>query len=176
VAGEGAVDAWREEMRCAHLYRAIASAEAGTPREQFFRGLADEARARAAKQAGPDLPARFEPDLRTRIVEWLVRRFGPRATQGILAAMHLRGLSVYHQPDLPPPRPATLEEMRERRRGAGAGGILRAAVFGANDGLVSNASLMLGVAGAAAISAASLRAGAAAPGARSPWRRASTSR
>ena len=161
MAGEGAVDAWREEMRCAHLYRAIASAEAGTPREQFFRGLADEARARAAKQAGPDLPARFEPDLRTRIVERLVRRFGPRATQGILAAMHLRGLSVYHQPDLPPPRPATLEEMQERRRGAGTGGNLRAAVFGANDGLVSNASLMLGVAGASDASAAILLAGAA---------------
>ena len=159
MAGEGAVDAWREEMRCAHLYRAIASAEAGTPREQFFRGLADEAQARAAKRAGPGVPARFEPDLRTRLVERLVRRFGPRATQGILASMHLRGLSVYHQPDLPPPRPATLAEMRERRRGAG--GNLRAAVFGANDGLVSNASLMLGVAGASDSSAAILLAGAA---------------
>ena len=51
--------------------------------------------------------------------------------------------------------------MRERRRGAGTGGNLRAAVFGANDGLVSNASLMLGVAGASDVSAAILLAGAA---------------
>ena len=90
---------------------------------------------------------RFTPDLRTRLVERLVRRFGPRATRGILATMNLRGLSVYGQPDLPPPRPATLDEMAERRRGSGTGN-LRAAVFGANDGLVSNASLMFGVAGA----------------------------
>ena len=159
MAGEDSVGAWREEKRCAHLYRAIASVEAGTPREQLFRGLAEEAEAHAAKHAGA--PARFEPDLRTRIVERLVRHFGPRATQGMLAAMNLRGLSVYRQPELPPPRAATLEEMRERRREGGAGGNLRAAVFGANDGLVSNASLMLGVAGASDVSATILLAGAA---------------
>src|ERR671931_325704 len=39
--------------------------------------------------------------------------------------------------------------MFERRhRGLGGGGNLRAAVFGVNDGLVSNAGLILGVAGA----------------------------
>ena len=161
MAGEGAVDAWREEMRAARLYRSIARAEAGTPREQLFRGLADEAEARAAKRGGAAARKRFAPDLRTRIVEALVRRFGPRATQGILAAMGLRGLSVYREPDLPPPRPATLEEMAERRRGVGTGGNLRAAVFGVNDGLVSNASLMLGVAGASDSSTAILLAGAA---------------
>ena len=161
MAGEGAVDAWREEMRAAHLYRAIANAEAGTPREPLFRGLAADADARAAKRGGTAPPARFAPDLRTRLVERLIRRFGPRATRGILATMNLRGLSVYHQPDLQPPRPATLEGMAERRRGVGTGGNLRAAVFGVNDGLVSNASLMLGVAGASDDSSAVLLAGAA---------------
>jgi vacuolar iron transporter family protein len=157
VAGEGAGDAWREGMRAAHLYRTIAGVEAGTPREQLFRGLAADAEGRAAKQGGA--PSRFKPDLRTRIVARLVRRFGPRATQGILATMNLRGLSVYRQPDLPPPRAATLEEMRERRRGSGSN--LRAAVFGANDGLVSNASLMFGVAGATDGTTGVLLAGAA---------------
>jgi VIT1/CCC1 family predicted Fe2+/Mn2+ transporter len=38
---------------------------------------------------------------------------------------------------------------RDHRRGAAAGGSLRAAVFGVNDGLVSNLSLVMGVAGAA---------------------------
>jgi VIT1/CCC1 family predicted Fe2+/Mn2+ transporter len=161
VAGEGAVDAWREEMRCAHLYRTIADAERGTPRERLFRGLAAEAEARATQHGGPTAPVRYRPDLRTRIVDRLVRRFGPRATHGILRTLGLHGLSVYGQPDLPPPRPATLAEMRERRRGAGSGGNLRAAVFGANDGLVSNASLMLGVAGASDVSATILLAGAA---------------
>ena len=157
MAGEGAGDAWREGMRAAHLYRTIAGVEAGTPREQLFRGLAADAEGRAAKQGGA--PSRFKPDLRTRIVARLVRRFGPRATQGILATMNLRGLSVYRQPDLPPPRAATLEEMRERRRGSGSN--LRAAVFGANDGLVSNASLILGVAGATDGTTGVLLAGAA---------------
>jgi len=160
LAGEGAVDAWREEMRCAHLYRAIADVEKGTPRESLFRGLAADAEARAAKQ-GTAGKAQYRPDLRTRIVDRLVHRFGPRATQGILATLGLRGLSVYRQPDLPTPRAATLEEMRARRRGSGGGGNLRAAVFGANDGLVSNASLMLGVAGASDASATILLAGAA---------------
>ena len=38
--------------------------------------------------------------------------------------------------------------VEHRHRGLGGGGNLRAAVFGVNDGLVSNASLILGVAGA----------------------------
>ena len=38
--------------------------------------------------------------------------------------------------------------IEHRHRGLGGGGNLRAAVFGVNDGLVSNASLILGVAGA----------------------------
>jgi len=33
----------------------------------------------------------FIPDLRTRLVSGLVRRYGPRAMRGILAAMKVRG-------------------------------------------------------------------------------------
>jgi VIT1/CCC1 family predicted Fe2+/Mn2+ transporter len=43
--------------------------------------------------------------------------------------------------------PTSVSEVGERHRGYG-GGNLRAAVFGVNDGLVSNASLIMGVAGA----------------------------
>src|SRR5205814_2316624 len=45
--------------------------------------------------------------------------------------------------------PTSVEEVGRRHRGVG-GGNLRAAVFGVNDGLVSNTSLILGVAGATA--------------------------
>ena len=48
-----------------------------------------------------------------------------------------------------------------RHRGLASGGNLRAAVFGVNDGLVSNASLILGVAGAAAEPAIILLSGVA---------------
>src|SRR5436190_1447200 len=45
--------------------------------------------------------------------------------------------------------PSSVDEVGQRHHGLGASaGNLRAAVFGINDGLVSNASLILGVAGA----------------------------
>jgi VIT1/CCC1 family predicted Fe2+/Mn2+ transporter len=67
--------------------------------------------------------------------------------RGILAAMKVRGLSVYSHAQPGHPAPTSIEEMGQRHRGVG-GGNLRAAVFGVNDGLVSNLSLILGVAGA----------------------------
>ncbi len=107
-------------------------------------------------------PQAFRPALRARIVAGLARRFGPRSIRGVLAAMKLRGLSIYGAP-LPTaghamPTSATDVGARHRR---GVGGNLRAAVFGVNDGLISNASLVLGVAGAGAGSAYVLTAGAA---------------
>jgi len=62
----------------------------------------------------------------------------------------LRGMSVY-SPGLAAgghTMPTSVSEVGKRHRGFG-GSNLRAAVFGVNDGLVSNASLILGVAGAA---------------------------
>jgi VIT1/CCC1 family predicted Fe2+/Mn2+ transporter len=46
--------------------------------------------------------------------------------------------------------PVTVSEVGRRHRGVQSGGNLRAAVFGINDGLVSNASLIMGIAGATA--------------------------
>ena len=45
--------------------------------------------------------------------------------------------------------PTSVSQVGVRHKGYG-GGNLRAAVFGVNDGLVSNTSLIMGVAGAAA--------------------------
>jgi VIT1/CCC1 family predicted Fe2+/Mn2+ transporter len=153
---QAALESWTEEMRSAHLYRVIAEAETGTPRERLFRGLADEAETQAAIWAksvrgqGEAVPAAFTPDFRTRVVERLVRRYGARKTRGILAAMKVRGLSVYGHAQPGHPRPTSIEEMAKRHRGVGTGGNLRAGVFGVSDGLVSNLSLILGVAGASA--------------------------
>jgi vacuolar iron transporter family protein len=92
----------------------------------------------------------------------LVRRFGPRHLRGVLAAMKLRGLSIYsaslgvsgHQ------MPTSATEVGARHRSS-VGGNLRAAVFGVNDGLVSNASLVMGIAGAGASGAYVLTTGVA---------------
>ena len=69
----------------------------------------------------------------------------------MLAAMKVRGLSVYDsQRSLAGHlMPTSVSDVGARHKGYG-GGNLRAAVFGVNDGLVSNTSLIMGVAGAAA--------------------------
>src|SRR5712692_10846860 len=140
-SGEG----WLDETRSAYLYRVIAEAERGSPRSELFQELAREAEGQAAiwaKNAGLASVPAFVPDLRTRIVAGLVRRHGARAMRGILAAMKVRGLSVYSHAASGHPSPTSVDEIGKRHRGFGAGGNLRAAVFGINDGLVSNLSLI----------------------------------
>ncbi|HXR89284.1 MAG TPA: VIT1/CCC1 transporter family protein [Steroidobacteraceae bacterium] len=105
-----------------------------------------------AQRAGASIPQPFGayvPNLRARIVARLVRYFGPRSVRSVLAAMKLRGLSVYSAPAAVAGHamPTTVADVGARHRRS-IGGNLRASVFGVNDGLVSNASLVLGVAGA----------------------------
>jgi VIT1/CCC1 family predicted Fe2+/Mn2+ transporter len=149
------VESWREEQQSAYLYRLLADLEHGTAREKLFAELAHEAESQAAfwleavRKAGGAVPSTYRPGSRTRIVVWLTRRFGPQSMRSVLAAMKVRGMSVYGKPEPGHPMPEPSTGMERRHRGLASGGNLRAAVFGVNDGLVSNASLILGVAGAA---------------------------
>jgi VIT1/CCC1 family predicted Fe2+/Mn2+ transporter len=154
------LESLREEQRSAFLYRACAAAEEGTPRAELFRRLAGEAeaqgaiwRAQLASRGGP-APGPYTPDTRTRLVAAMVGRVGPRPLRGVLAAMKVRGMAVYSSGAAATPAthltPVAGAPLERRHRGLGSGGYLRAAVFGVNDGLVSNASLILGVAGAGA--------------------------
>ncbi len=151
-----ALESWKEEMRSAYLYRVVSACEAGTAREGLFRQLGIEAESQAQiwaerlRNDGLSVPASYVPDMRSRIIAALTRRFGPRSTRSLLTAMKVRGMSLYAVSD---PRhfvPGAKSGGEGRHRGLSSGGNLRAAVFGVNDGLVSNASLILGVAGAAA--------------------------
>lgn len=148
-----ALEGWREEKRSAYLYHAVAQAEAGTPRAALFEELAAAAEAQAGiwagviAKAGGTPPTEFRPDLRARVVAGLTRRFSPRTLRPVLSAMKVRGMSLYTAP-LPHKMPVSVEEIGRRHQSSGAGNTLRAAVFGVNDGLVSNAALILGVAGA----------------------------
>jgi VIT1/CCC1 family predicted Fe2+/Mn2+ transporter len=104
----------------------------------------------------------FVPSVRARAVARLVRWFGPRRLQPILAALKVRGLSVYQSAAIAGhPMPVSSRDLGERHRSAGRGGSLRAAVFGLNDGLVSNTCLILGVAGASGSSTILLTTGIA---------------
>ncbi len=147
----GAARRWREEKTAAFLTRAVAVVEKDAMRRRLFEKLAAEGEEQAAiiaKSIGG--APYFSPGLRARIVVALLRLFGPRQVKGVLAAVKVRGLSVYSGKLRPGMHvmPTSTEEIGARHRGAG-GGSLRAAVFGVNDGLVSNTSLVMGMAGAA---------------------------
>lgn len=148
-----ALEGWLEEKRSAYLYRNIALAEMGTPRQALFTELANAAEQQAKlweielTKAGDAIPARFQPDLRSRLVSNLVKRLGTRTMRPILSAMKVRGMAIYTHASTHHLMPATIEDVGQRHRLAGRGN-LRAAVFGINDGLVSNASLIMGIAGA----------------------------
>jgi VIT1/CCC1 family predicted Fe2+/Mn2+ transporter len=184
------LQSWTQEKESVFLYGVLAAAETAPERRALFENLAREAESQAAiweaelRREGTPAPA-FEPSTRARVVAVLVRRFGAERMRGVLAAMKVRGMSIYGPPmrdaagggdprargakAAPPPQPiaggsepsegseldthampTSVDEIGRRHRGVGGarGGNLRAAVFGANDGLVSNASLILGVAGA----------------------------
>jgi len=163
-------DSWYHEKESAWLYRQVAAAEPDPAKSELFLKLAAAAEAqavkwqRAASRAAAGAPQErvFVPALRARIVARLLRRFDPRSLRAVLAAMKLRGLSVYTAPQAIAghPMPTSLAQVGARHRSM-LGGSLRAGVFGVNDGLVSNVSLVLGVAGAGAAGRYVLTAGVA---------------
>lgn len=150
---------WAEEMRSAYLYRVLVQVERDPVKGALFHKLAGAAEAQAqiwagqAREAATPVPDEFYPSLRVRLIAMLIRRLGPRALRPVLAAAKVRGMSVYstgysaaaggHA------MPTSVQDFGQRHRGVDSGGTLRAAVFGVNDGLVSNTSLIMGVAGAA---------------------------
>ena len=148
-------NSWSEEKQSAWLYRALAKAERDPRIAALFDSLADAADEqagtweKAAADAGQALALPFEPTPRARLVAALARRLGPRRVKPALAALKVRGLSAYTAALGGHLLPTDLAQVGLSHRTVG-GGNLRAAIFGVNDGLVSNASLILGVVGAQA--------------------------
>jgi VIT1/CCC1 family predicted Fe2+/Mn2+ transporter len=145
---------WHEEKQSAWLYRELASCESDARIAELFRALAAAADFQADKwlaTSGQAAAPSFKPSVRAQITAALARTLGPRRVRHVLAAMKVRGLSAYDsQRSLAGHlMPTSVSEVGARHKGYG-GGNLRAAVFGINDGLVSNTSLIMGVAGAAA--------------------------
>lgn len=164
------------EVDSAALYRAMAEAEPDPRLSEVYRRLAaveeahaefwrKELRRRGARAAG------LRPGWRTRALAWLARRFGPQFVLPTLSALERRDSGQYdRQPEavagglpgaershnriveamasaLPTGASGSSLARLEGRHRTG-GNALRAAVLGANDGLVSNLSLVMGVAGA----------------------------
>ena len=163
------------EVDGAAIYTAIAEAETDPTLATVYRRLAaievthaQYWRSRLPLAGGA---ARMRPSPRARALSWLARVLGTRFVLPAIAAAEARGGADYQsQPDavahglasaersharviraaaeagggLAGPSLATLEG---RHHGVG-GNALRAAILGANDGLASNLSLVMGLAGA----------------------------
>jgi VIT1/CCC1 family predicted Fe2+/Mn2+ transporter len=130
------------------------------------------------QQAGVNVPAVDAPRFRVRAIVWLARRFGTNAVSDLVRALEGDEEEAYAS-QLTPETASIAADEREHAqiweelsssgsggtRGGtrrvreeawhrgGRSGTLRAAIFGANDGLVSNLSLVMGFAGAAAATA-----------------------
>ncbi|MDB5478940.1 MAG: hypothetical protein JWM96_1435 [Alphaproteobacteria bacterium] len=150
---------WRRYLAAeraeAAVYRDLAGQRTGEEREILLE-LAEAERRHEDHWLGL-LGARAIPaprsDLRTRALGFLARRFG--GVFVLALAQRAEGRSPYEADDDATARMAADELIHEEviRGLAGRGrlrlsGSFRAAVFGANDGLVSNLALILGVGGA----------------------------
>ncbi len=167
----------RDEVDGTALYEYLADAEKDPHLKEVYRRLAvSEIRhmdlwKTKLREAGAEVPE-FGPSLRVRFLGFLARRFGTAVVAPIVRAMEANVTNMYDgQPEaiehnLPADersharlfaeisrsgkgRAGTVDIARvEGRHRGGTGNALRAAVLGANDGLVSNLSLVMGVAGA----------------------------
>ncbi|HKN96073.1 MAG TPA: VIT1/CCC1 transporter family protein [Pseudonocardiaceae bacterium] len=175
------------ERNSAALYRGMAAGASGERREVFGQLAAIEDRHAAhwaAKLAalGERVPEPGRPDLRTRLLSWVARRFSadavlplveraehadagrydgdPDATPDMAVdeRSHARVLTRLRGPGDHNPRDIA---KRERWHRGDRSGALRAAVFGVNDGLVSNTSLVMGFAGSGVAAGTILFAGLA---------------
>lgn len=176
----------QDERNSAALYRALAEAESHPRLAEVYRRLAamEERHARfwerKLAQAGGSLPPP-SVSLRHRALAWLARRFGPELVLPAIVASERRDDRAYrtesdaHQFSAQERSHARVlgaigavggleggwvARLEGRHRAIG-GNALRAAVLGVNDGLVSNLSLVMGVAGAHLPSNAILIAGLA---------------
>jgi vacuolar iron transporter family protein len=161
----------KDELEAAGLYESLAAAEKDGERASIFRELAEVERKHATVwtgklEAAGVTPAPLKRGLRARMLALAARAFGPRSVVPILQGIEKNADGGYAQQadakalgmdrqekvhskvfaSMEGSGPSILSGEAWHRRDTG--GSLRAAVFGVNDGLVSNFSLIMGVAGA----------------------------
>lgn len=156
------------------IYRMLADAERVEHRRSIFLRLAETEERHAniwrqkLREAGVE-PREHGPSLRVRLVGFLARRFGVQSVLPIVRSMEAGAYGAYMAQDAtaraiapderehgrtisrlqrPSAEPVPSILSRETWHRTGGGGTLRATVFGINDGLVSNTSLVMGFAGA----------------------------
>lgn len=157
-----------EERDAAAVYRALASRRSGEERESLLAlARAEERHAQHwARLLGDDAQEPHRLGWRARLLGWLARRVSSLLVLAVVQRAELNG--SYDTESEAESQMAADERLHARivaglarRRRARASGLLRASVFGINDGLVSNVSLILGMAGAGASQPVVLLAGLA---------------
>lgn len=169
---------WQDEIDSVFLYRALSRIEKNPDLSRVYSNIADveEKHARfweaKMRESGVAIPA-AKPTARSRTLAFLAARFGPRFILPTIQTLEQSGRDSYDtQPEVQGTTIVADEHSHARlinairqttkrgveggvlarlegRHRAIAGNALRAAVLGANDGLVSNLGLIMGVAGAA---------------------------
>ncbi|WP_416840647.1 VIT1/CCC1 transporter family protein [Haloferax sp. DFSO52] len=176
--------AYHDEIDGAYLYDVLADLAETPELEAVYERLADSERSHADRLRellDDDEPLSATPSWRARTLALLARRFGPAIVLSTLTEREVDGAADYlaagvtdiatdehgHARTLRALSESTSGvqgttlAMLEGRHRATSGNTLRAAVLGANDGLVSNLSLVMGVAGASLSPDAVLIAGLA---------------
>lgn len=170
------------EWEAAALYRGLAKLSRGARRDAFLELAEIEDRhadfwASRLRDLGdePPVAAEFVPGARTRSLLDLARRYSPDLVLPVIEQDERDGLDVYSE-DPDAPESMMLEESEhaevlggmvrepgeeETWHRSDKSGTLRAAIFGINDGLVSNTALVMGFAGASADRGTVLLAGLA---------------
>ena len=169
---------WRGEIDSIYLYTSLSRSEKNVDLAKVYAKLAvvEDRHAKFWEQkiteAGGKVPARH-PRLRPRVLGFFGRRFGARFVLPTVMGLenadnasygkqpeskhtslpgdersHMRMLKAISQNSPKGMAGGVLAKLEGRHRSIG-GNALRAAVLGANDGLVSNLSLIMGIAGAA---------------------------
>jgi VIT1/CCC1 family predicted Fe2+/Mn2+ transporter len=143
------------EQGAASVYRTLAQRRSGEEREILLALARAEERHAAhwAANLHPSDRRRHRPGVRARVLGWLARRLGSLVVLGLVQRAEAAG--DYEGDPEATAAMAADEQTHElvvaglaQRARARSSGWFRAAVFGANDGLVSNFSLVLGMAGA----------------------------
>lgn len=141
---------WKEELNSYTIYKVLAEIEANNRKGDLFKHLAEESISQAEtwrKIANtPSLDWNYHPNLKVKIMSGLIRKLGPRFFLDALAAMKIRGLSIYRLGDVHSEKSVSVNEKIHSKVKQGTN--LRAALFGINDGLISNASLVFAMIGA----------------------------
>jgi VIT1/CCC1 family predicted Fe2+/Mn2+ transporter/rubrerythrin len=173
------------ERRSAEMYAGLAESATGERREILSQLAAVERRHAAhwadkLRRLGERVPDPARPGARTAVLTWVARRFSIDAVLAYLERAENADAGLYigdsdatvamavdersHARVLTRLRGSSEPDAasaREPWHRGGRSGALRAAVFGINDGLVSNASLVMGFAGSGAPSTVILFAGLA---------------